>query len=166
MVRFIVIYILLISVGMGLLELPTFASFYYHLGVLLAHLTGSLIHLFDANIVVEEAVLRQPNGGFALEVTRECLGLESNLFYSSALLAWNTRWQYKAAGLVIGILLIQLVNIIRLISLIYIGQWFHDNFIWVHENLWPLVFAVFVVLLFIYWLILIQPRQSKEQTCD
>lgn len=62
MFRFIIIYLLLISVGMSLLELPIFGGFYYYLGVLLAHLTGSLIHLFDANIVVEEAILRQPNG--------------------------------------------------------------------------------------------------------
>jgi len=38
----------------------------------IANLTGEVIHLFQPEVSVICTVLRQPNGGVALEVSKEC----------------------------------------------------------------------------------------------
>lgn len=156
--RFFVIYFILVAIGMSTLELPMFSQFYQAFGGLLAILAGGFVQLFDSNITVSHTIIGLTNGGFPLEITKECLGMETSILFAAALITWNARWQYKLLGLSISILLIQLVNIIRLIILLYISKWYPDNFALMHDNLFPLLFAIFTVILFVYWLKFLENR--------
>jgi len=151
MIRFFVIYFILITIGMSMLELPILDNFYRNFGELLAILTGNLIRLFDSSVIVNKAILTQLSTGFALEVTRECLAVETTMLFSVAVFIWHATWQQKLRWLLPSILLIQIINIVRLITLLYLGKWFPDYFDLIHENLWPLIFVLLILMLLIYW---------------
>jgi exosortase/archaeosortase family protein len=161
MTRFLSIYLLLVVIGMVLLELPMLDGFYLAFGAGLATLSGLIIHLFDPSIMVAGAVLSQPNGGFAIQVTTECQAMELTWLYCAAILSWYAAWQYKLLWIVAGILLVQLLNIIRLISLVYVGQWYPDYFLMIHENFYPLFFGIMVILLFWQWILFSNSDESR-----
>ncbi len=146
---------------MSMLELPVLDDYYRNFGELLAILIGGLIHLFDSNVIVNKAVLTQLNTGFALEITRECLAVETTLLFGAAVFAWHATWQQKLLWLLPSILLLQIINIIRLITLLYIGKWLPNNFDLIHENLWPLIFALLILILFVYWLVFLEDCKLK-----
>jgi len=162
MARFLGIYIILVIIGMGLLELPMLDAFYRYFGIVLAALSGIIIHLVDAQVNIAGAVLSQPNGGFSIEVTTECQAIELTWLYCAAILAWTATWKDKLGWILLGIVLIQILNVIRLISLIYLGHWYPDYFVMIHENFYPMFFGIMVILLFLNWIIFIHSRDVRH----
>jgi|JFJP01.1.fsa_nt_gi exosortase/archaeosortase family protein len=153
MARFLGIYSILVIVGMGLLELPMLDTFYQYFGIVLATLSGTIIRLVGAQVNIAGAVLSLPNGGFSIEVTTECQAIELTWLYCVAILAWTAAWQDKLRWILLGIALIQVLNVIRLISLVYLGHWYPDHFVMIHENFYPMFFGIMVILLFLNWII-------------
>jgi len=165
MTRFLSIYLLLAIVGMGLLELPVLNDFYHYLGVFLAICVGAVIHLFDSSITVTGAILSHPNSGFSIEVTTECEAIELTWLYCAAVLVWNAAWKYKLWWVLFGIVFIQILNIIRLISLIYLGQWYPDYFVMIHENFYPMFFGMMVIMLFLNWILFMNVHPQRTTLC-
>jgi len=163
MTRFLSIYLVLAIVGMGLLELPILDAFYHYFGTVLATLSGLVIHLFDSKIIVAGATLSQP-GGFAIQVTTECQALELTWLYCAAILAWGAQWRHKFLWILLGIGFVQILNILRLISLIYLGHWYPDHFVMIHENFYPLFFGIMVILLFLNWITFVSSHEQGS-TC-
>ena len=151
MKQFFSIYILLALIGFYGLELPILDHFYTIFGVFLANLSGAVIHLFDPNIAISGAVLSQPNGGFSIKVTTECQAIELTWLYCIAILAWRATWRHKLLWILSGIGMLQVLNVIRLISLVYLGQWYPQHFVMIHENFYPLFFGIVTILMFLYW---------------
>jgi exosortase/archaeosortase family protein len=55
----------------------------------------------------------------------------------------------KALLIVQGLLLIQVINVIRLISLLYFGHWFEfELFDIFHSYFWPILLNVLILMLF------------------
>lgn len=152
MLRFLSLYALLVLIGFVLLEWSALAPAIQAFCWLLAQISGLLIGLFDSDLLLQGDILRHATGGFALQVTEECSGLSATWLLVSAVLAFQAPWKHKLLGVVLGVLLIQSVNIIRLISLYYIGDWARDWFDTVHHDIWPLIFHLVVLLAFAAWL--------------
>lgn len=162
MIRFLSVYLLLAVAGMVFLELPMLDNFYPIFGAWLATTSGMIIHLFDPSITVAGAILSQPKGGFSIEVTTECQALEITWLYCAAILSWSGIWKYKLLWVILGIIVVQILNIIRLISLIYLGQWYPDYFTMIHENFYPLFFGIMVILLFWQWVLFSSSSESDQ----
>lgn len=89
--------------------------------------------------------------GLALDVRFGCNGLEAFLIYSVAILAFPARWLFKAFGVVIGFIVLQIVNILRIAGLgltgIYLPQYFQYAHIYVAQGM--MIAVAFV--LFLVW---------------
>lgn len=165
MTRFLSIYLLLAIVGMSLLEFSVLDDFYHYLGIFLATCVVVVIHLFDSSVIVTGAILSQPNSGFSIEVNTECEAIEFTWLYCAAILAWNAMWKYKLLWILFGIVFIQILNIIRLISLIYLGRWYPDYFVMIHENFYPMFFAMMIIILFLNWILFINLHPQRTTLC-
>ena len=69
----------------------------------------------------------------------------------SAVLAFPAPWKMKALGLAAGSLIIQVLNIIRFVSLFYIGQYSMTWFDFAHEYLWESLLVLDTMVVFWLW---------------
>ncbi|MDD3608296.1 MAG: exosortase H [Halothiobacillaceae bacterium] len=116
----------------------------------LAQVSGGLIQLFGGEVWVHENILRIQ--GFAVQVLDMCNGVEATLILWGALLAFPAPWGYRLKGLLVGTLTVHALNIVRIISLLYIGAWDKSWFDWAHAYLWDALIMLDILVVFLVWL--------------
>ncbi len=153
MSRFLWVFFGLSLVGFSVLSMdfvqPAIGAFCLKL----AQICYFFIHGFDAQVTLNAAILRHGTSGFALEVTEACSALSITALLMAAILAYPATWRAKALGLIAGVFLIQSFNVLRIMSLLYLGTWVErDTFDVVHEQVWPLFLHFGVIVFFVFWL--------------
>lgn len=115
----------------------------------LATFIFAIIHIFDHSITLTAAVLRHGPGGFALEVAEACSALPQTWLLISGLSAFPATFKSRLILAVTGFFAVQLLNVIRLILLLYLGHFLQtDTFNFVHEQFLQWLFSFSVLLLF------------------
>ena len=118
----------------------------------LASLSTTIIEPFDANVISHGRVIRDSASGFAVSIEAGCNGVEATIVLIAAVLAFPATWQHKLIAIVAGFLAIQALNIARIISLFYLGQWNFSIFEWTHLYLWPVLIMLDVLMVFAIYL--------------
>ncbi|MEP0202593.1 MAG: exosortase H [Halioglobus sp.] len=119
---------------------------------LLATLSASMIIPFDDAVVASGRVIEHTTNQFAVSIEAGCNGVEAAIVLIAAVAAFPaTLWQ-KCGAIVVGFLAIQVMNLLRIISLFYLGQWNLDIFTWTHLYLWPVLIMLDVLIVFILYL--------------
>jgi exosortase H (IPTLxxWG-CTERM-specific) len=118
----------------------------------IAAVSAWLIMLFDANVVSEGIIIRDVTSGFAVAIQAGCNGVEATIVMVAAMLAFPSPWRLKLWGILLGFLSVQALNMVRIISLFYIGQWNMQVFEWAHLYLWQALIMLDVLLIFLIWL--------------
>ncbi|HSV17329.1 MAG TPA: exosortase H [Casimicrobiaceae bacterium] len=152
MIRFFVLFLVLLAVLFGLeLTPPVQAWFVEPWTNTLARLSAGLVTLFDPDVVSTGKVLRSTSNAFAVSIEAGCNGVEATLVLLAAMLAFPASWQRKALGLVAGIAAVQGLNVVRVISLFYLGQWNRDVFEWAHLYVWQALIMLDVLIVWLLW---------------
>ncbi len=76
----------------------------------------------------------------------------------AGVLAYPAPWRYRVVAILAGFLTIQTLNIARIISLFYLGQWNLQIFNWTHLYLWPVFIMLDVLVVFILYLRYLKQR--------
>lgn len=90
--------------------------------------------------------------GFSIEVITECTGLFAAFVFLACILAYPTKFGKKCIGIFAGIMVIYLLNILRMLCLIFVGIWAPEHFDLAHTYLWEGVFIIVVLMLWLVWL--------------
>src|SRR5882724_8032891 len=114
-----------------------------------AWLSGGVLHLLGQNVTMAGTVIRNPR--FAVNIRNGCNGIEAMLIFIAAVLAFPASWRSRLAGLTIGIVAIQLVNLVRVIALFLTGVYFPKLFDASHTVIWQSIVILFGVMLWILW---------------
>lgn len=149
--RFIVLFVIAIVVAYGIIYLPwvrdnVVAPF----TVGITHLSGHLIRLFGGEVWMSGNLLSIP--GFTVQVLDMCNGVEATLILWCAILAFPAPLAYKLKGLLVGTLTVHVLNIGRIISLLYLGAWDQQWFHWFHVYIWDAVIMLDILVIFLVWL--------------
>jgi exosortase H (IPTLxxWG-CTERM-specific) len=88
---------------------------------------------------------------FAVNIENGCNGVETALLFGSAVLAFPAPWTRRLAGLALGLVAIQVINLVRVVSLFWIGVHRPSLFSSSHTVLWQSVVVLCGVLLFLLW---------------
>jgi len=152
MLRFFLLFVVLLAVLFGL-ELTPWVQDWFVIPWTnaLARISTWIVTLFDGNVVATGKVMRSNSNGFAVSIEAGCNGVEATLVLLAAMLAFPAPWKHKAVGLVIGILAVQLLNILRVISLFYLGQWNYEVFEWAHLYVWQALIMLDVLVVWLIW---------------
>ena len=152
MLRFFLLFVVLLAVLFGL-ELTPWVQDWFVIPWTnaLARISTWIVTLFDGSVVATGKVMRSNTNGFAVSIEAGCNGVEATLVLLAAMLAFPAPWKHKAVGLVIGILAVQLLNILRVISLFYLGQWNYDVFEWAHLYVWQALIMLDVLVVWLIW---------------
>jgi exosortase H (IPTLxxWG-CTERM-specific) len=117
----------------------------------LAVISASIVQLFDGHVLAHGKVLQSASNGFAVSIEAGCNGIEATIVLVAAVLAFPASWQRKLAGLGIGIVAVQGLNIVRVISLFYLGQWNFSVFEWAHLYVWQALIMLDVLVVWLLW---------------
>ncbi|HET6546407.1 MAG TPA: exosortase H [Rhodanobacteraceae bacterium] len=153
MVRFLLLFIVLVGI-LFTLELlgPVDRHVIVPFTTLIADVSAWIIGLFDAHAIVHGKVIRSATNGFAISIERGCNGVEAVIILVSAMLAYPSSWKRKLAGIGLGFLAIQALNLVRIVSLFYLGQWNRTWFEWFHLYLWQALIILDALVVFLIWL--------------
>jgi exosortase H (IPTLxxWG-CTERM-specific) len=152
MLRFFLLFMLIQGVlfTLDILE-PVRQAFVLPFTGLLAQASAWLVTLFDAKVHAEGIILRSLENGFAVSIEPGCNGIEASIVLIAAILAFPAPWKHKLMGLLAGLAAIQTLNLVRIISLFYLGQWNMDVFEWAHLYLWQALIMLDALVVFIVW---------------
>lgn len=118
----------------------------------LAQLSAAIIQPIDDTVISRGKELRFSDTGFAVSIEAGCNGIEATIVLIAAVLAFPAGWKARATGIGVGFLAVQGMNIVRIISLFYLGNWNMDVFTWIHLYLWPALIMLDVLIVFILYL--------------
>jgi exosortase H (IPTLxxWG-CTERM-specific) len=118
---------------------------------LLAEACAALVIAFDADAAAAGKVLWNPATGFGVAIEPGCNGVEACITLFAAIIAFPATWRHRVWGLAIGIVAVQGLNFIRVISLFYLGQWNTMVFRIAHEYLWQGLIMLDVLVVWLLW---------------
>lgn len=118
---------------------------------LLARICVALVTLFDSTAAAAGKVLWNTVTGFGVSIEPGCNGIEACIVLFAAVLAFPSTWRHKLVGLVAGFVAVQALNVVRVISLFYLGQWNTDVFNFAHEFLWQALIMLDVLIVWLLW---------------
>lgn len=152
MIRFFIVFLVLLAT-LFTLELTPWAQ--THLVVpwtnFLAQTSTALVTMFDPNVIAEGKIIRSATNGFAVSIEAGCNGVEATIVLLAAMLAFPAPWRYRFLGLAIGFVAVQALNVVRIISLFYIGQWNYTAFEWAHLYVWQALIMLDVLVVWLLW---------------
>jgi len=119
---------------------------------MLARLSAALILPFDSTAIAYGKILQFKDTGFAVSIEAGCNGIEATIVLVAAIVAYPANWRARLIAIGLGFLAIQIMNLARIISLFYLGNWNMDIFSWIHLYLWPSLIMLDVLIVFIVYL--------------
>ncbi len=153
MKRYALIYLLILAVLFWLETTPWAQSFTVGTWTqFLADFSGGLMHSFDGKVVVQGSDIRNGQTGYAVSIKAGCNGVEAAMILAAAILAYPAHWMQKLIGMILGVVAIQVLNIVRIISLYYLGEWSEKALNIAHLYVWPGLIILDALILFLIWI--------------
>ncbi|MHC4991220.1 MAG: exosortase H [Planctomycetota bacterium] len=141
--------------------LPWFASTVFPAYLNLnASVSAGILSLLGEEAHASGDIVQTPR--FAVAIRRGCDALEPSALFVAAVLALPVAWRKRAPALLIGVPALLLLNLVRIISLYYVGVHFHDAFETVHIDVWQPLFIFLTVALWIGWALWATRRPAAE----
>lgn len=122
---------------------------------MLASLSTAIILPFDDGVIAQGRILRDAATGFAVSIESGCNGVEAAIVLVAGIGAFPATLKQKCVAMLAGFLFVQALNVVRIISLFYLGQWNYTVFEWFHLYLWPVLIMLDVLVVFaiyLHWL--------------
>lgn len=165
MARFVTVFVVILA---ALFTIEMLVPVQEHVIVpftsLLARISAALVLPFDSSVVAYGKVLQFKDTGFAVSIEAGCNGVEATIVLIAAVIAFPASWRARAVAILLGFLAIQVMNIARIISLFYLGNWNMEFFTWIHLYLWPALIMLDVMIVFILYLRYLSGGQPAAET--
>jgi exosortase H (IPTLxxWG-CTERM-specific) len=165
MIRFFVLFLVML-LGLFTLEIyqPVEVAVINPFTAVIAKISVWIIELFDENVISYGKVIQSKTNGFAVEIQRGCNGIEAVIILFAAIFAFPATFKHKLIGFGAGFVAIQALNLVRIISLFYLGQWNTTAFNWFHLYLWQALIILDALVVWLIWLrYLPQPVQANPE---
>lgn len=124
-----------------------------------ARITALMLAPLRTGVTAEGSVLYGPNFNFG--VGPDCTALPPIALLLGAILAFPSSPRAKLTGAVLGIVFLNILNLLRVMSLVYIGAHFPDAIDLAHEVIWQ---AGMILATVVFWLVWLQRSRREEPT--
>lgn len=152
-----------IVVGLFALELTPPAQRYFVMPwtAAVAQAAVATMQAFDPAVVAQGPTVISTRNGFAVTILAGCNGVEAMIVLVAAMLAFPAPWKHRALGIAAGIVAIQALNLARIVSLFYLGQWDRQWFDWAHLYVWQSLIMLDAMIVWMLWIRAIPARSSS-----
>jgi len=127
----------------------------------IASASGSILSALGEQATVQGTVIH--SGSFSVNIENGCNGVETALLLAAAVLAFPAGWRQRLTGFLLGFLGIQVLNLIRVVSLVWIGRHRPALFDSSHTVIWQSAVVLFGVLIFLFWASRQRPRPANAE---
>jgi exosortase H (IPTLxxWG-CTERM-specific) len=160
--RFLLIFIALLALSFAA-ELTPFAQarIVTPWTEAVASTSTAVMRTFDTTITTSGNVIGSSSTPFAVSIEAGCNGVEATLVLVAAMLAFPASWRHRLRGIVVGIIAVQALNVLRVISLFYLGRWNRTVFEWAHLYVWQALIMLDVLIVWIIWVRLVPGRRNQ-----
>ncbi|MDX1626974.1 MAG: exosortase H [Wenzhouxiangellaceae bacterium] len=167
MIRFFVIFVVLL-LGLFTVEVlkPVQENVILPFTSGIAWVSVGIIELFDNGVTSMGNVIRDNASGFAVSIEPGCNGVEALIILFAAIFAFPAPFRNKLVGFAIGFVAIQALNLVRIISLFYLGQWNMVWFEWFHLYLWQALIILDALVVWLIWLRTLPPPDRGGPPAD
>jgi len=114
-----------------------------------ARVSSFAVRLFGGNAQADGVFILSGRNSF--QVITECTSLIPTAIFVSAVVAWQSSFRDKLIGLGVGIPLLFVINIARIISLLYVGSAFPNYLDIAHFYVWQALLIIITVGLWVLW---------------
>ena len=116
----------------------------------IAWLNHGMLRLFDPGVTVSSTIIQ--SGQLAVDIRKGCDGVVATLILISACLAYPLSWHQRFWGTVWGYLLIQILNLIRIVGLfLLIQRGSHQISDFFHTYVSQFIVIAAAMVFWIYW---------------
>ena len=148
--RFLTLFLAILGVSFTVIALrPVDEALITPYTAVIAQMSGFILRVFGENASVTGCVVSSPR--FAVTIYNGCNGLITSLIFISGVLAFPAKISAKLIGVIGGLLTIQLINLVRIVSLFYIGIFLPQHFNDAHIFVWQSLVIIAGISLWIVW---------------
>jgi len=115
----------------------------------ITHGAVGLLRVFESNVIATGTVMRSPQ--FALDVRNGCNGVEAVILLAAAIFAFPATLRSRLIGVTVASVAIELLNLVRLSSLFWLGEHYRRVFDFVHIAVWQTLIILAAISIFILW---------------
>ena len=126
---------------------------------LLAQASVFFLKLIGTDVKATSTLIISPL--FTVDIKAGCTGVEPIIILISAMFAFRSSWKERGWGALWGIIVLQTVNLVRIISLVYLGINHPKYFSDAHTYIWQIVFIALSLLLWMLWARGLKPYEAK-----
>lgn len=164
MIRFFILFTVLL-IGLFTLEIlqPVEKHVILPFTSFIADVSVWIIQLFDENVGAVANIIRDKTTGFGVRIERGCNGVEALIILFAAIFAFPAPIKNKVIGFTIGFFAIQGLNLVRIVSLFYLGQWNQVAFEWFHLYLWQALIIMDALVVWLVWLRTLPQAKARRQ---
>lgn len=108
-------------------------------------------YVYEGGIIEDQTVAIYHNDKIVLYIANVCNGLELMVLYIGFIVCMPSSFWRKAKYIIIGVLIIDLVNILRCTGLIYLREYYHIYFEFAHHYLFKaIVYTTTVIMWYVF----------------
>jgi len=133
-----------------LLTLPLYESLFTRfLPPLFAGWAGVVLSALGTGVQVSGSLVSSSR--FSFEVAAACSGIYPAIVFISAVVAYPCRFGEKLVGILLGVPALAVVNVVRLVTLFYVGTYLPSLFELGHLIFWQALMIIVAVFLWLVW---------------
>ena len=133
----------------ALLSTPFFDRALYGYLEANAWLANAILRGLGQPTHVSEVTIQSPQ--FVMAIRRGCDAVEPTWLLCAAMISFPVPFLHKLRGMLAAIVLLQVLNLVRIVTLYWIGIHLPGFFNSAHLELWPTLFIVVAIAFFIGW---------------
>lgn len=163
-IRFIVTYVVLMGAFFLLIGLKPVQDILDINGAYsnaIVFLTANILEIFGVTSTYSGSLINLPS--ISLDIEFGCNGLEAVMIYTVAILTFPATWKNRLIGFTAGFLVIQVLNLIRIVALAYAGVYHRDLFDLIHIYVAQGVMIAVALGTFVLYLSYLSHEQPKQQ---
>jgi exosortase H (IPTLxxWG-CTERM-specific) len=150
MLRFLALFVTYLGAFYAIVLIPSVDRAFYAYLEANAWLANVILHALGQSTSVNEVTIRAAD--FAVSIRRGCDALEPSWFFCAAILAYPSPWRRKGWPLLAGVAALLALNLVRIVSLFFIGRYWPRFFAPAHLELWPAAFILLALVLWLGWI--------------
>lgn len=111
--------------------------------------TSAALNLLGASTSVDGTIVASDS--FAVDIVVECTALGPLVLFIGAVVAYPSAFKSKGMGVLLGIGVLTAVNIVRIVSLFWIGSAFPQYLSVAHLLVWQSAMILLAIVLWLFW---------------
>ncbi len=122
-----------------------------------AAFSGALLKMIGQPVEVAGTVIRSSR--FGVNINNGCNGVEAMLILLASIVAFPASAKARAIGLVLGAIVVQLLNAVRIVTLYLLGAYQPRLFDMFHTAVWQILVILSAIAFFLFWSARVAPNR-------